>query len=101
MESLLSAVMYINTPDSREIVNFLGRVYGTVNNIITSRVCSAADPEEQPHVSGRRVRVSVASVVRQPNVQGGYIGGDARVRHHQSQAGIVSVYIHIIYMCVY
>lgn len=94
MENLLSAVMYQRVRVNTFTYPFFFVLFlADVSDIITLRVFCTADPEEQPHVSGRGVRVSVASVDRQPNVQGRYIGGDARVRHHQSQTGIVSAYI--------
>ncbi|XP_025408296.1 ionotropic receptor 40a isoform X4 [Sipha flava] len=55
-------------------------------------------PEEQPHVSGRGLRVPVAPVDCQPNVQVRHIRGDARVRHHQSQAGIKPPWMFVEYL---
>lgn len=51
---------------------------------------SNTDPKEQPDFAERRVRVFVVTFVGQPSVQGRNFGGDPSVRHHQSQARIVS-----------
>jgi hypothetical protein len=89
MESILSTVMY--TAHLREIVLlFFSFFFSFFSGYNVAFVFHTTDPEEQPHVSGRGLRVPVAPVDCQPNVQVRHIRGDARVRHHQSQAGIVS-----------